>query len=429
MSFRAFRQWAPAILALFACVGARAEPLTLEQARETALRNHPRVAIARLQALVSEEAVKQAQAAYFPTADAFFDGVLAGNRNTRILAGGLNNPVIYDRLADGIGVSELITDFGQTKNLVAGARLSAKAEETSRAGTEQEIVLNVEVNFFNVLEARAVLGVAEQTVNARQLLVDQVTAMAKSRLKSDLDVSFAAVALEQSRLILQKARGDADGAQASLSAALGYRDAGQFELADVPARPGGVPDAASLIETAMNSRPDLIGLRYERDAAGRLAQAEKDRNYPALVALGTVGNAMSHDYRLPDKYAAGGIAMDIPLFEGGKYVARQHAAEMQARIAGETLRDREDIASRDVRLAWVNYNTAVQRFLTTEQLLKNADQAYSLAQARYKIGSSSIVELTDAQVNATSARIAEANARYDELIQRTILDYQVGILR
>ena len=58
----------------------------------------------------------------------------------------------------------------------------------------------------------------------------------------------------------------------------------------------------------------------------------------------------------------------------------------------------------------------------------HANQAYALARTRYKVGSSSIVELNDAQVNATSAQIAEANARYDELIQRSILDYQTGTL-
>jgi len=85
--------------------------------------------------------------------------------------------------------------------------------------------------------------------------------------------------------------------------------------------------------------------------------------------------------------------------------------------------------SRDVQLAWLNFNTAKQRLLTTEELLQNADQSHELAQARYKLGSSSIVELTDAEVNATSAQIAEANARYDALIQQAILDFQTGTLR
>lgn len=418
-----------AALALCAGLRAAAEPLTLKDAHATALRNHPQVAIAQLQELVAQEVVKQNRSAYFPTASGYVDAVAAGNRNTRILAGGLNNPVIYDRVADGLGVSELITDFGQTGNMVASARLSAKAQTASTAATDQQILLNVDINYFSALQTQAVLKVAQDTLKARQLLVDQVTALEKNKLRSELDVSFAEVALEQSRLIMQKAVGDAEGAQAGLSTALGYRDGRHFELADEPGVPGEIPEADSLIATAMNSRPDLQRLRYEQSAADRYARAQKDVNYPTVAAVGTIGNAMSHDYRLPNKYAAGGIAVDIPIFEGGEYVARQHEAELKARIAEQALRDQEDNVSRDVRVAWLNFNSAVQQFRTTEQLLKHANQAFSLAEARYKIGSSSIVELTDAQVNATSAQIADANARYGELIQRAILDYQTGVLR
>ena len=185
--------------------------------------------------------MKQNRAAYFPTADAYFDGVAAGNRNTRILAGGLNNPVIYDRVADGLGISELITDFGQTSNLVASAKLSAKAETANTAATDQQILLGVDINYFNVLQTQAVLEVARDTVKARQLLVDQVTALEQNKLRSELDVSFAEVALEQSRLILQKAVGDAEGAQAGLSTALGYREARQFELIEDTKAPGRRP--------------------------------------------------------------------------------------------------------------------------------------------------------------------------------------------
>jgi outer membrane protein len=406
-----------------------AEPLTLQEAGATALRNHPQVAIAQLQELVAQETVRQNRAAYFPTANGYFDGVEAGNRNTRILAGGLNNPVVYDRVADGLGVGELITDFGRTRNLLASAKLSARAQTANTAATDQQILLNVDINYFNVLQTQAVFRVAQETVQARQLLVDQVMALEKNQLRSELDVSFAEVGLEQSRLILQKALGEAEGAQAGLSTALGYRELRHFELVDEPSVPGEIPDAETLIATAINNRPDLQRLRYEQSAADRFARARKDQNYPTVSAVGTIGNAMSHDYRLPDKYAAGGIAVDIPLFAGGEYLAKQHEAELKARIAEQALRDKEDNVTRDVRVAWLNFNSAVQQFRTTEQLLRHANEAFSLAQARYKIGSSSIVELTDAQVNATSAQIADANALYDEFIQRAILDYQTGLLR
>ncbi len=400
------------------------EILTLAQARATALRNHPRVAIAQLRELVAQEGVKLSRAAYFPKLDGYVDAVGAANGNTRILAGGLNNPSIYDRVADGAVVTQLITDFGQTSNFTASAKLDAKAAQQGTAATNEEILLSVDLNYFNGLQAQAVLTLAQQTLQARQLLVDQVTALAKNLLRSELDVSFAEVALEESRLLLQKAGADSANAQAGLSAALGYRDDRRFVLSDEALPASVTPDVEALVATALDRRPD-----YQRDSSQHLAQAQKDRNYPTIAAVGTAGNAIVHDDRLPNRYAAAGVQVDIPIFAGGAYVARQRQAELEAKVADQALRDLENTVSRDVRVAWANFRTSLQRLQTTEQLVKHANQAYRLAQARYRVGSSSIVELNDAQLSATSAQIGEVTARYDELIQRTLLDYQTGMIR
>ena len=82
-----------------------------------------------------------------------------------------------------------------------------------------------------------------------------------------------------------------------------------------------------------------------------------------------------------------------------------------------------------MRVAWVGVNTALQRLRTTEQLVKHASEAFDLAQARYKFGSSSVIELSEAQLSQTSASITHANARYDTLIEKAVLDYQIGAIK
>jgi outer membrane protein len=408
-----------------------AEPgpaLTLEQAHEFALRNHPRLAAAQLDALASLEVVRQARSSFFPTANAYITAVGAGNENTRILAGALNNPSIYDRAAGGVSVSQTLYDFGQTGNLTASARSQAKAEGQNATATREEVLLNVDVNYFSLLEAQAVLRVAQQTLKTRQLLLDQVNALAANKLKSGLDVSFAQVALGEAQLLQEKAEGDVEAGQASLSDALGYHEQHHFELID-PNLSSALPDDISaLIEKALRNRPEILRLRYEQEAAQSYAQAQKDQNYPTIAAVGTVGDSPDHDVHLPEHYAAAGVNLTLPLFAGGLYAARQHEAEFKARAAGDNLRDEEDRVVRDVRTAWLNCNTTLQRLRTTAELLKHATEAFDLAQARYKIGSSSIVELSEAQLSQTSAEIAQAGAHYDELIQQSILNYQIGAL-
>jgi outer membrane protein len=404
--------------------------MNLADAEKIALQNHPRLAAANYLAFAAQESAKASRAGYFPTADLVANAVGANNEGTRIMAGGLNNPSVYDRAAGGLQVSQLITDFGHTANLAASSRFEAQAENERANATREQVLLRVNVTYFNTLAAQAVLHVAQQTFATRQLLLDQVSVLSSNQLKSELDVSFARVALEEGKLLVEKAKNNANAAMTTFSAALGYRESRRFNLSE-PAAGNTINtnDDSQLVETALAQRPELSSLRDEHDAAIRFARAERDARLPKIEAVGVAGIAPIRDEALPDNYAAGGIQFTLPLFAGGGYLARQHASELKAQANAEILRAMEDDIIRDVHLASLNVSDAFEQLNTTEQLVHQAGEAYELAESRYKIGSSSIVELSQAQLSLTSAQIAEATARYDVLIQQANLNYQTGMLR
>ena len=181
-----------------------------------------------------------------------------------------------------------------------------------------------------------------------------------------------------------------------------------------------------LVQDALLQRPELARLRLERDAALKFAKAERALRYPTISAIGSVGVLPIHEDRLPDNYAAAGLNLNLPLYTGGLYSARQAEAELRAKAVEEALRDQENSTIREVRVAMINADNALERVRITEQLLNQANLSFSLAQARFIIGSSSIVELSQAQLNQTAAQIAQASAKYEYQISRTSLDYQVG---
>jgi outer membrane protein len=404
--------------------------LTLADATKLALQNHPQIASANYRALAAQEAVKETRAGYYPKADLYADAVGANDEGTRIMAGGLNNPSVYDRAAGGLAVSQLITDFGRTANLAASSKFQAQAESQNASATREQVLLQVNVNYFSALEAQAVLHVAQQTVDTRQLLLDQVSLLASNKLRSELDVSFARVAVQEGKLLLQKAQNDEDDAMTSLSTALGYREPQLFQLIESSQSVFfNTNDVSTSVETALAGRPELLSLRSEHDAALQFAKSERDSRLPTILAVGSVGDAPTHASQLPDSYAVGGIELSMPLFAGGFYTARQHEAELKAQSDNELVRVLEDNIVRDVHLAWLNVNSALEQLETTQELVRNAAEAYDLAGARYKIGSSSIVELSQAQLSLTSAQIANTNARYNVLIQQANLNYQTGVLR
>ncbi len=204
--------------------------LTLADAQKLALRNHPQIAAANYRALAAQEGVVETRAGFFPSVNLYGTAVGANSEGTRIMAGGLNNPSVFDRAAGGVEASQLLTDFGRTANLTASSRYQARAENQNVVFTREEVLLQADTAYYGALEAQAVLRVAQQTLDTRQLLLDQVTALATNKLRSELDVSFAQVALQQARLLVEKSQNDADAAMATLSTALGYRDFHQFQL-------------------------------------------------------------------------------------------------------------------------------------------------------------------------------------------------------
>jgi outer membrane protein len=123
------------------------------------------------------------------------------------------------------------------------------------------------------------------------------------------------------------------------------------------------------------------------------------------------------------------VSVTLPLYVGGLYSARMQEAELRARAAEESLRDLENNVIRDVRIAWLNAQNALDRLRITAELLDNARLSYDLAQARYTNGISSIVEVNQAQLNLLSAQIAYANTQYEYLLQRSALSFQTGSLR
>lgn len=398
--------------------------LSLKQAEALALKNNPQISLARLMALASQQVAREVRSNLWPTATGNLTGV-DSRANSRITAGGLNNPIIYERAAAGVIVSQLITDFGRTTNLNSSANLAARAESQNAIATKEQILLAVDQAFYGALQAHAVLTVAQQTVSARQTVADQVQALFKSKLRSELDSSFANVNLAQAKLLVLDAENDENAALATLSMVLGYSQTQSFQLAEdataFSAPPGNVDD---LVSQAFSKRPEILSLEYQEQSAQKFHTAERDLLLPDIRAVGVVGDTPVRNPVLSNWYGAVGVNVEIPLFNGFLYTARSKESSLKAQAAHERLLDLRNRISRDVRTGWLNANTAYARLGVTQQLLDQSSLALDLAQTRYRLGLSSIVELSQAQLQQTQAQISNAQAAYDYRLALAVLQYQ-----
>ena len=402
--------------------------LTLADAQKLALQNNPQVAVSRYTADAAAQVTAETASALQPTVYGSITGTGADS-GSRIAAGLLNNPSLYNHAGSGLTVNQLITDFGRTRSLVQSSKLRAQAQEQTFQTTRAQVLLQTDRAYYNVLRAQSVLQVAQQTVSARQLVSDQVTTLAQSKLKSQLDVSFANVNLADAKLLLASAQNDINSAFAELATAIGLPAQTLFTLNEEP-MPGALPaDVSPFIGEAIQKRPELSDLRLQQQSAESFERAERDLWFPTIGVTGTAGFAPFGDPQITKRYGAIGVNVNVPVFNGGLFKARRSEAELRAKAAAQSVKDLENRVMRDVRVADLNAQTAFERVGLTDQLLDQAKLALDLAQSRFDLGLSSFIELSQAQLNLTSAQIGVASAKYDYQNQRAMLDYQVGVLR
>jgi outer membrane protein len=248
-------------------------------------------------------------------------------------------------------------------------------------------------------------------------------------------VSFADVNLSDAKLLLIRAQEGLQQAYAELAQALGSDQVVPYQLADESLPPAPPTSASDLVAQAMGNRPEIAALMNTRDAAYKFVNAEKDLKRPTVSLIGVAGFLpllspnLAGPTQVPPEYEGVAVNVDVPIFNGHLFSAREEAARQRAMASDQRLRDARDRVARDVRQALASASTAYQRLDVTKQYIKEANLAMELSQGRYNLGLASIIELTQSQLNLTRAEIEDLSAKYDYQTEYAALQYAMGLLR
>lgn len=412
--------------------------LTLSDARQQALERNPELQSDSRDIGLARQDLDIARSSYLPSIDAAItaagsegygrrDGAPDGKLDPRLAAGTINAPSVYDRAAAGIVVNQKLTDFGRTSSLVSSARSALDSERDRYEDRRQRLLLQVTADYFAARAAESTVSAAQKMLRERSLLYDQISLLQKNKLKSELDVGFAGVSVDQARLLILQQQNAVDEAMARLCGDIGIPASGALLLSDDGTSTAAPPDKLdALLAQAREQRPELKSLRERLDSARAYARAQDRLGNPTLSLVGAAGTAPYGDERLPENYAAGAVNLSIPLFEGGRLRAEARAAALKAQQAADALDAAELAATREVRIAWLDANADYQSIGVTQRLRGNAEHALELAASRYHLGISSIVELNRAQLNEMDAEIAHIHALYQYQVAIAQLAYESG---
>ena len=361
----------------------------------------------------------------------------------------LNQPdlrLIAARFNGELGVfgnNILATDLVLRLPLYAGGRLVAemRAAELLEASAGQrlarskgDLVYNVSSLYFGQLAQMRLIESLDVSAAALASHLEQVNALIAARKAARVDALRSEVKLADLRQRSLRERNTLAVQQRALLNLMGAGEASaDFALAGTLSRPASeYRTTATLGESALEHRPDMIGARAEFDAQKARVEAARAGNRPTINLVAAVGNrSMVQPTQQPSGQPASdtvsriGITLEIPLYDGGRTTGRvdEETAKLEAQ------RQRLDKLRMQIRLevdtAHANLASALERLASTDKVISLATESLRIEQEKYALGRGTELDVLDAQsalLDAETTRIrtlADANASAAQLTWAT----------
>ena len=403
--------------------------LSLNEAIQAAIKHHPSLQREEKVILAAEAKMRQSQADFMPQVDAAAVGTAGSLRMNAVMnpGGSLIKTNSLD-FVSGLTLRQRLFDFGQTAHRVGANRSATEALQHRRLAQRALVILNARHAYLNSLKQYRLVQIAERTVEERQVVVRQLTALYEQQLKSKLDLDLVHVELSNAELVLIRAQNDLRASFAMLNNAMGVQGESVYELEDIkstitPQRP-----LKELIKVSLEQRPELQELDARLRATSQNIKAAQSTNLPTVNAMGSVGyRSASSDQERTDGFWSAGAGVSVPLFTG--FLIENQVKEAMANHH-QVEASRRDIAqqiSLEVTQIYLDVATYEKQIAVVEELVNRTKETLELAKKRYQLGLGSIVEVTQAEVAVANARTTHAEARYNYLMALATMDYAIGV--
>ncbi|MGH8371531.1 MAG: TolC family protein [Gammaproteobacteria bacterium] len=402
------------------------QPLTLVQLTDIALDNNPQTRIAWATIRESEAGVELARAGYWPLVTASY----SYQRNRQVNFTGTSVGA-QTRYGPSINLSYLLWDFGNRSGSLDAARFTLTAAELTNSQTMQDVILQVEQGYYQVLGLQALRDADQQNLQDAQTSLDAARQRKQSGLATIGDVYQAEAALAGAQLALQQTEGNLAVARGQLAVATGYSADTKLTLApwesDVtPQLPA--HDISELLKQARQTRPELLASKAREQKAVATLEATRGQGLPSLALNATAGrntSVLGDTHTSADSYSAG-VTLSVPLFAGFADQAAEKQAQAAIDVAQATTLQLQQQVELEVWQAYQNVHTAAATLTTTDAQLKSAQQAADVTAARYKNGLDSILDTLTAQATLANARVQQVQAHLNWFAALAALGHAVG---
>ena len=141
-------------------------------------------------------------------------------------------------------------------------------------------------------------------------------------------------------------------------------------------------------------------------------------------------NAMNNDFKFKNynwtPYSIIGVSLSIPIFSGG---SKYHTIKQTQVSIHQMDLQRED-TKRNLQLAVKQYldnmKTCVKQFDAAQKGVEQANRGYKIAQKRYDTGGGTLLEMNDAELALTQAKLNLNQSIYNYMVAKSDMEKVLG---
>ena len=310
------------------------------------------------------------------------------------------------------------------------ARYGLNAADFALEQTKQSIRLTATMDYFNILQARNLVKVREETVATLTTHLADVNAQFRVGTVARADVLASEVELANAQQNLTTAKNTYEVAVATLNNVIGVPTDTMLTINDELRYTGYDLSLDDCTDYGLIYRADGAAAVYavkQAQAGVRTAQAGYHPTVNAAATRSIAGERPFKDDHKSSNTWAVGVSASWNIFDSGVTAAQVTAAKAKLRKAEESLAETDEKIRLDVRTAYLNLRAAEQNIKTTEKAVKQAEEDYNIARVRYNAGVGTNLEVMRASDNLTTARMNYSTALYSYNTGKASLDNAMGV--
>ncbi|MGD1075730.1 MAG: TolC family protein [Thermodesulfovibrionales bacterium] len=409
------------------------EVLNVERCIEIGLKRQPNIIAAQNTVEVNEFRIGEAKSNYYPQVS-WTSGysrlsqltTSSLSANGALLTGVVVQTGTFDQFTNNAALSQNIYDFGRTSTQVKIANLNFDSSRFDLHNVSEQIIQNVQQAYYGELQAKRNRDVNIDTVKQYVQHLEQAKGFFEVGTKPRFDVIQAEVNLSNAKLNLIKAENAFKIARVNLNNAMGVPDAPDYSIEDNLSFKQYEITLEDALAKAYENRPDLQSAIAKRKAAEVSVESAKANYYPFLTGNAAYDWAGGRFDQYDHSWSVGAI-FTVPVFSGflTKYQVGEARANLNVLKANEESLRQTVIL--DVQQAYLNLRAVEEAIPTAELGVRQAQENMDITNGRYAAGVGNPIEVTDAEVSLSNAKLSYIQALSDDKVAQANLEKAMGL--